>query len=587
MRRSFGLVAASVVLLGSISVARAQEPAQWYREQVDEAVRAQRLDRAVSLLQEAQRTYDERAEFFLRLGDLYYGEELYALALEEYLEAERRDPDSYRVLESIAFTLGLLNRETRSADYWFRISERFPDRIAPAQNLGWLLFKLHRLDEGVDFLRDAWERFGPDADIAMTLGTLHAERYDFANASEWYRRSIDLATMRDSPSFTAVAYYNLSLIQKLFHRYEQALVSTERSIEILPRPTGYLARGELYELRMDFSAAHADYLRAYELDEQTPLGRLNLALLYYRFGRLDDALAFARSVFDEPDNAWLYYYGTDATRHEMELHDLLADIHAGLASRDRQRVATGAIDFLRRIWGVVRHRVLGWYHRARFRSLASVVAERVLDGGNTIDGAWYLFRANEHHPLVASRYLAEARSREVALIPQAEPFYASEALRLRGQSNDLLDLAARLESPWQRRLLEETLLGALESAPGRSYADARYIAAASELYRINPGAFVGSEIDLPVALEVRSLGGTPTAARRVARLISRVGIRPLDGEAAQSAPRLVITVTGTRLSAELSLPGRAREADAELAGAGRADVARAVNQLAGELFSVP
>ena len=390
-------LAAAFVLVAV--AAGAQESAEWYREQADEAILAERYDRAVEILQEAQRHYDESAEFFMRLGDLYYDEELYELALAEYEQAEDIDPTAYEVLSAIAYTLGLLNREADSAATWSRLADLYPERIEPVQNLGWLLFKLHRLEEGVALLLDAWERFGPDADIAMTLGTLHAELYRFPESSRWYRRSIELARANESESFVAVAFYNLSLIEKLFHRYDAALESTERSLAILPRPTGYLARGELFELRMDFRAAHADYLRAYEIDEDTPLGRLNLALLYQRFGRLDEALAFATSVFEERDTSWLYYYGTDVRRHRMELHDILADIHEGLAETTKMRATGGPLGWVRKAWDVARHTVLGWYHRARFRDHASAVGEDVLAGGNLIDGNWYLYRANEGHPL--------------------------------------------------------------------------------------------------------------------------------------------------------------------------------------------
>ncbi|MFW6293896.1 MAG: tetratricopeptide repeat protein, partial [Spirochaetota bacterium] len=433
---------ALVFLLGAgATLLHAQESAEWYREQSGEAIASERYDRAINLLKEAQELFDASDEFFVRLGDLYYDEELYALALDEYLQAEEREPGSYEVIEQIAFTLGFLNRERESAEYWRRLVDLYPDRAGPVGNLGWLLFKLHRLEEGVDLLLDAWDRLGPDADLAMTLGTLYAEQYRFAEARDWYRRSIELASANESGGFVAVAFYNLSLIEKLFHRYGDALESTNRSLGVLPRPTGYLARGELHELRMDFPAAHADYLRAYDLDDETPLARLNLALLYRRFGRLEEALAFAESVLDEPDSSWLYYYGTDVTSHRMELHDLLADIHDGLSVSSRSRLVSGPLSWLEKVWDIGRHAVLGWYHRARFREYAGIVGSELLEGGNAIDGNWHLYRANESRPRVAAAYLERAERLDLALIPESGPFYAVEAARSRGDAAGLALLA--------------------------------------------------------------------------------------------------------------------------------------------------
>ncbi len=572
------LLTAALVLLASAS--GAQETAEWYREQADEAIRAERYDRAVDILSEAQLHYDGSIEFFMRLGDLYYDEELYELALAEYQHAEAVDPGAYEVLSAIAFTLGLLNREADSADTWSRLADLYPQRIEPVQNLGWLLFKLHRLEEGVELLLEAWDSFGPDADIAMTLGTLHAELYRFGESSRWYRRSIELARANESESFVAVAFYNLSLIQKLFHRYDDAMESTEQSLAILPRPTGYLARGELYELRMDYRAAHADYLRAYETDDDTPLGRLNLALLYQRFGRLDEALAFATSVFEESDNSWLYYYGTDVRRHRMELHDMLADIHDGLARTARMRATAGPLPWLRRAWDVVRHTVLGWYHRARFRDHASSVGEEVLAGGNLIDGNWYLYRANEGHARVAAAYLGRARELEVAAIPEAAPAYAIEAALLDGDGRELLRVADGLESAWQRRLLEEALAGALINDGGLSR-ETRTRAAA-RLYAINRGALRQHGVELPVRLTVDA--ERASTRRTVRRLLSRSGFSRVDP--ATRAPRLAVVVRPAELTATLDVAGEVVTASATAEGLSRGALADAVRELADALFVV-
>ena len=577
--RTLARVLAAAFVLVAVA-AGAQESAEWYREQADEAILAERYDRAVEILQEAQRHYDESAEFFMRLGDLYYDEELYELALAEYEQAEDIDPTAYEVLSAIAYTLGLLNREADSAATWSRLADLYPERIEPVQNLGWLLFKLHRLEEGVALLLDAWERFGPDADIAMTLGTLHAELYRFPESSRWYRRSIELARANESESFVAVAFYNLSLIEKLFHRYDAALESTERSLAILPRPTGYLARGELFELRMDFRAAHADYLRAYEIDEDTPLGRLNLALLYQRFGRLDEALAFATSVLEERDTSWLYYYGTDVRRHRMELHDILADIHEGLAETTKMRATGGPLGWVRKAWDVARHTVLGWYHRARFRDHASAVGEDVLAGGNLIDGNWYLYRANEGHPRVASEYLRRARELEVAAIPEASPSYATEAALLAGDGAELLRIADRLDSVWQRWLLEETLTGALVAR--RRLPQATRTRAAARLYAVNRGALRGHGIALPVGLSVQA--DRASTRRIVRRLLSRSGFSPVAPES--DAPRLSVDARSGEITATLDVAGEVVTASAPADGLSRSALAVAVAELADALFLV-
>ena len=131
-------------------------------------------------------------------------------------------------------------------------------------------------------------------------------------------------------NFAAIAYYNLSLLEHSFFHYNSALRYTDESIAMEDRPSGHLARGELFQSRMDFGSAQQEYQDAYAKDT-TPLSKVNLAILFQKFGRLDLARRYAEEVLDSKDHAWLVYYGTDLTRHLKDLHELLGAVYEGLA----------------------------------------------------------------------------------------------------------------------------------------------------------------------------------------------------------------------------------------------------------------
>ena len=547
------------------------------------AIADQRYDRAVELLEDGHRHYPLATEFPMFLGDLYYDRELFELALVKYQQAESIDSESYTIREALAYTHGRMSNDHASIAYWGSLAEDFPERPQPVQHLGWLYFKVHRLDEGVQLVTDALERFGPDPDLTMTLGTLYADMYRFSDSQEHYQKAIKLASSTGDDNFVAVAYYNLSLIQKAFYRFSDSLESTNASLSHTRRSTGYLARGELYELRLDYQRAAADYTTAYNLDQTTPLSRMNLAVLHQRFGRLDEALAYATSVLDDPDLAWLYNFGTDTNRHRMDTHEIMADCFQALRKTSRLTAAVGVGGHLIRAWSRVKYRVQEWYHRSRYRRLAGEVADAYLEQGSVLDGTWTFYQAVERNRPVARGYLLQAADLEGAVIPESRLAYEIDIGRLDGDLDRLLATLPQLLDPWDAHLRELALRSVAELTRGRSKRDL-YVSATRDLYQLNPGGLRQYGLTFPVRLALTGIPDDSAArrtARRTARYLRGAGFEPTDRE---DAPVLEVSFLDGSMTAALD-PGPGGQESAVLIDAfSRRDIARAINALADELF---
>ena len=258
----------------------------WYYERAQAAIEAENYETAVQLLQEAQRRYPAAGSLNVLLADLYYDKELFALALEEYLEADRKEGADFLVLSQIAHCYGKLNREQDSIGTLERILELFPESVYSVDDLGWMYFKTHQLEKAEALLQEALERFGPERGLYMTLGTVYSGMYDYDNSRRYYLLAIDDALDEQDEYFASVAYYNLSLLEHSFYRFNSALRHTEESIRLSDRAPGHLARGELFQSRLDFRRALEEYELARARDT-TPLSKVNLAMLYQRFGRLE------------------------------------------------------------------------------------------------------------------------------------------------------------------------------------------------------------------------------------------------------------------------------------------------------------
>ncbi|MFP4373784.1 MAG: tetratricopeptide repeat protein [Spirochaetaceae bacterium] len=548
-----GLSPAGTLLAQQTRPDTAERTAQWYADRGIEAIEAENYQRAVRVLTEGQEKHPESVQLYTILGDLYFGEELYRLALSEYQEAERIEPDSFSVLHSAALSLGRLNRERESVRYLERLLQLYPDSPDVIADLGWMYFKTHQLEKGEELLLEAIEDYGDERSLTMTLGTIYADMYRFEDSKEYYERSIESALEDGRSYFASVAYYNLSLLQKAFYRFNGAMQSTERSLAQAERSTGHLARGELYEMQMDFRRAHDEYIEAYNLDEDTPLAKLDLAALYRTFGRLDEALAYARDVYESDDLHWMFNFGTDEQRHRMELHSLLSDIYRGKATVMSHEPAAGLPARVSNFVGRVRYRVLAWYHDMIFRRFAGRVAEAYEQEGSILNAHWTYYRARERYPRPALRALDQARELETRVIPEAEPYYLMREAMLRNDRAAIAEAVNAMHPRWERSSIAEGLreIAARARRDGDTAEAGR---TAVELYRLNRGGLRQHGIELPVALSVGGVGGRE--ARRLAGFLRTAGVAPTDEEV-ETPFRLEVRVhNGERVSYRFLEEGR-------------------------------
>lgn len=516
---------------------------EWYEHEIRRALVLERYDRAMRLIEAGRSEYPEAIELSIVAGDLFADRGLYRRALDEYREAEAEHPgddgaarpEMVELLRRIADTLGRMNRDQEAIPYYERLIELAPDDISIAGDAGWTWFKTQNAERGIEVVESALERLGSDPGVEMTLGTLYASLYDHENALAAYRAAVEGAREEGFSALESVALYNLSLLEKAFYRFEESFEATERSIEVSERASAYLSRGGLHERRMDFPAAERDYRRAYAIDQETPLPRMALSSLYRRFGDLDSALGYARSVSGERDLSWLYNFGSDDVRHRMDSHEALYKVYRARFHRGRFGAGGGLSVRVRRGAERVHDRIMWWYHRQRFRRKARALAERFIDSGQELDGRRYAFSAQAGSRALVLRSLDRARVVETALIPPAEADYRLDRALIEEDRGRLQALLSAFDSPWQADRREAALGGLIEKMrPGRRIGDYDRIAAA--LYELNPGGFLTRGRPIPAALVVDGLD--TSEHRRLASALERAGIRIRPEEQAR-VPLLV------------------------------------------------
>jgi tetratricopeptide (TPR) repeat protein len=479
-------------------------------------------ERAIELYREGRNKYPDDMRFPLALGNLFFNRSLYSLAWDEYRVAERLMPFEPYILQKLAHTAGYLNLDKTAAAYLEKLLLVDPDNMEAISYLGWMYYKVHRLEDGERLISAALERFGDDADLAMTLGTIYSDMYRYEEGKYWYEKAIALGV--GARSFTAVAHYNLSILESRFYHYALSMDEANASIDSQNRASGLLARGELLMRRLDLEKAHSDFQAAREF-EQSPLAKVNLAQAYQISGRLEEARLYALDCLKAGDQSWMAYYGIDPVRYKRDIHEILYKTYSGLAKAERFMPWGTAGGVMRSAFKALTYRFYSSVHRKLYQkySLASGDAydSREANGHPPLDQYIQYYNAFETYRGRALVYLRKARDFETAIIPASTgSYYLEEGILLKNTGLTARALEA-LDPVWERDLV--------------SYCHREFVlhgsaSFAQELFALNRGALLQAGISLPLDISLYHARGTgKVREKKIFKALAKAGFVRTDG----------------------------------------------------------
>jgi transglutaminase-like putative cysteine protease/tetratricopeptide (TPR) repeat protein len=512
--------------------------------EAQEAESSELWERAIELYSRGREQYPREARFALALGNLYYYRGLYSLAWDEYRRAEELLPGSPDLLYRLSRCAGYLNRDRLSVDYLERLLLISPDHREAIGSLGWMYYKVHRLGDGERLLTAAIERLGEDSDFAMTLGTLYSDMFRYEEGKKWYQKAIAAGERQGDRVFTAVAHYNLSILETRFNRYDLALEETNASLESQNRASGRLARGELFLRRLDFPRALGDYETAYEIDT-SPLAKINLAQIYQIAGRLEEARLYAEDCLKTGDLSWMLNYGIDPVRYQRDIREILYKTYAGLAKTEGQTPYGRAGEKIRSLFRFFSYSFKAQVNRKLYQKYSleagdAYGTEIYQGGGPHLDSYTQYYNAFESYPRRALGYLDRARDFETALIPQAQPTYDLEEGILLKKTSLIHRALENFDPLWEQEQISKAYaeLAKREKGPAGQ-------AAAEQLYAMNRGSLRQRGIKLPVEPQIRfsetpgGLQNTAPLAKKLLRALKKAGFAPVS---AGPPPRFTLTI---------------------------------------------
>jgi len=503
-----------------------------------EAEYSEYWERAIDLFKEGGARYPDDIRFPRALGHLYYSRSLYGLAWDEYRKVEQINPfDTFNLLR-LANTAGYLNHDKTSVAYLEKLLAIDPDYREAIGTLGWMYYKVHRLEDGERLLVSALERFGDDPDFFMTLATLYSDMYRYDEGKRSYQKAIALAEpMRN---FTAVAHYNLSILESRFYRYDLAMDEANASLEAQNRASGLLARGELNMRRLNLENAQMDFQTARDIDP-SPLSKINLAQIYQISGRLEEARLYALDCLKAGDHSWMINYGIDPIRYKRDIHEILYKTYSGLAHTEGFVPCGTPIKKIRSVFRSISFRFYTAVHRKLYQKYSLAAGDAYPSDAQPLDQFVQYYNAFEPYPRRALFYLHKARDFETALIPASEASYKLEKGVLLHDTNLTAQALAGLDPLWERDFISECYR---EFALRGSTRSARQTAAA-ELFALNRGALLQAGISLPLEINVQNADKHNTGSREktLRRALAKAGLIHIAAQDGKTRFRLNIAIS--------------------------------------------
>ncbi len=467
------------------------------------AIEAENWEQALALLSEGERLYPDDPRYPYHRGVVFLDKGLYLPArgaLTRALSLGIGGAEIYSLLSSCA---GYLNDEEASLAYQRSYLELVPDDLSAWSTFGWLCYKTNRLTEGISAMLAATDRYGPDGTLFVSLGNLYTSAFDYENAKKYYTLAVDFARDRGQAYLLSIYYYNRSILEEVFYRFQDAEEDTKRSLEASARSSGYLMRGELALRRRDFREALEWYKTAYAQDT-SPLAALGLTETLLAAGFPREAQAYLSEAKNREDLSWIANYGTTQDQFKSDIHRLQRDIHHfEYISKKRQFVHSFSTHLSKQI-SLIRLSCKKWYHNGLFRIYTKRTARyyELSDGhgqalnGNGLYQNSYYFLALDQWKRMALRYVNKARAIEELHVPRARPSYLYEIARLTGDSEALREAIQTLDPVWERDYLVKALSEALSGSKND--------ALAQTLYELQPSAFIAGDIALPVQFSYAS-----------------------------------------------------------------------------------
>jgi type IV pilus assembly protein PilF len=204
----------------------------------------------------------KREEALRNLGEAYYKQGDYTLALKQFLEAEELYPDDPFLQNDLGLTYKAKKRLDLAVKHFKRALEIKPDYAPAINNLGTVYLEKKEWDTAIKYFKEVTENMlyaTPQLALA-NLGWAYYNKKEFGLSSTYYRKALDL-----DPKFIN-ALRGLGLTYIAMGKIDEGVEILERAVKNYPKfALLYDDLAKAYVLSYDYDKALDAYHKVIEL----------------------------------------------------------------------------------------------------------------------------------------------------------------------------------------------------------------------------------------------------------------------------------------------------------------------------------
>ncbi|HKL84845.1 MAG TPA: transglutaminase domain-containing protein [Treponemataceae bacterium] len=469
------------------------------------AIHSENWENALTILSNGEKKFPNEGEISYLLGTIYFNASLYDSAYNAFSKAEIANYNYSDLYLRLSDTATYLNKDEKAFFWIKKYLEIHPEDLYGWSSFGWLCYKTNRLEEGIVNLNRLIDIYGPDANLCASLANLYTASFNYDDAKKQYTRAIEISEERNQTYLSAIYFYNRSILEEIFYNFDLAYEDTIKSLNSLPRASGYLMQGELELKKLSFKAAFSLYMKAWNIDS-SPLATIGVAETLLLAGHPSQALQYLKHALSRPDLFWIANYGTTTDQYKADVHKLERDIYKYLINVEKRKVIHNFSTMINKTMYVWKYHFLAWKEDSFFRIHSKNVSQQY-ESTNSIQPRnsgiqlfidSYYYQAFNSIRIISKQHLLRAKEIETDHIPASLPSYLFEE-GLANHDISLLDQAISTLNPvWEKKYLAEAVAERLKlTKKNEIEIYNKYI---SILYTICPSSFITHNISFPVTL---------------------------------------------------------------------------------------
>lgn len=318
-------------------------------------VDAGNISEGLKLLLEGLKKYKKSKVIPKKLGEIFYNQQLYPLALKYFLLANKKGDNSFYLLSMIADTYAYLNEDNKALKWFEKSFSQYLYQPYNFYSYIWILLKLELYEIAKQKIDQFYDFFSGFSYLDSALAVLYANLGEYEKSKYYYKKVLNFPG-----SYQGTIYYNWGILEYTFFNYNEAYSLFMKSYTNSDMPEAFLALGEIYLSALNFDLANSLFIAGLE-KLQAPLILYNLFELNKLRGYHEKAIEYGDKIINYNNDNWIYRYNLNKSEHLANHYEFLYEYSKLKIKSLKTKFSNNIIKNIKNYFQILKYKVNNFY----------------------------------------------------------------------------------------------------------------------------------------------------------------------------------------------------------------------------------